>query len=95
MARGVARRRTDSAALPACIAPQLTQLVDVAMPDSEAVGAPRAAASRGPLICYFSDTDTTVRLYVTSCTKCPKTMESDSPWKCSTCGPGLSGGREV
>src|SRR6267378_2423030 len=30
MARGVARRRTDSAALPAWIAPQLTQLVDAA-----------------------------------------------------------------
>src|SRR5271169_1046583 len=30
MARGVARRRTDSAALPAWIAPQLTELVDAA-----------------------------------------------------------------
>jgi ATP-dependent DNA ligase len=34
MARGVARRRTDSAALPAWIAPQLTQLVDAA-PDGD------------------------------------------------------------
>jgi ATP-dependent DNA ligase len=30
MAPGVARRRTDPAALPARIAPQLTQLVDAA-----------------------------------------------------------------
>jgi hypothetical protein len=61
----------------------------------EAVPPQLAAVSRGPLICYFSDTGTTVRLYVTSCTRWPKKLESDSPWKCSMCAPGLSGGRDA
>ena len=43
--------------------------------------APRlAAVLRGPLNCYFSDTGTTVRLYVTSFTKSPSSSEWDSPW---------------
>src|SRR5215813_12334248 len=47
------------------------------------------------LLCYFSDTGTTVRSYVTSCSKWSKNLESDSPWKCSVCAPGLSGGRDA
>ena len=50
---------------------------------------------KAPLFCYFSDTGTTVRLYVTSSSKWSKNLESDSPWKCRMCAPGLSGGRNA